>query len=69
MFRDIQINIKKEFFISINKTTTIFRRLKNVFQSTFILIYFDSKFFILLKTDVFDHDVIDDIFQLQTNNQ
>ena len=57
------------FFIFTNKTTTTFRRLKDVFQSAFILIHFDSKLFFRLKIDVFDHDVIDIIFQLQTNNQ
>ena len=68
MLRNIQIDVKKENFISINEITTIFRRLKNVFQSTFILIYFYSKLIMRLKTDNFNHDVIDKIFQLQTNN-
>ena len=69
MLRNIQTDVKKEFFISTDDATTTFRRLKNVFQSTVILIHFDSKLFIRLKIDVFDHNVIDIIFQLQTNNQ
>ena len=62
MLRTIRIDVKKEFFISTNDVTTIFQRLNNAFQLIFILIYFDSKLFIRLKTDVFNHDVIDIIF-------
>ena len=69
MLRDMQSDVKKEFFIFTNNVTTTFRRLKNVFLSTFILIHFDSKLIIRLETDAFDHDVIDIIFQLQMNNQ
>ena len=65
----MQTNVKKESFISINEITTTFRRLKYVFQSAFILIHFDSKLLIRLKTDALDHDVIDIIFELETNNQ
>ena len=65
----MQIDVKKEFFISKNEITTTFRRLKNIFQSSFILIYFDSKLFIQLKTNAFDYDVINIIFQLQIDNQ
>ena len=69
MLRDMQTNVKKEFFIFTNDATTTFRRLKNIFQSIFILVHFDSKLVIRLKINAFDHDVIDIIFQLQTNNQ
>ena len=62
MLRNIQTNVKKESFISTNEITTVFRRLKKVFQLAFILIYFDSKLFIRLKTDVFNYNVIDIIF-------
>ena len=68
MSRDMQINVKKEFFISTNDVTTTFRRLKNVFQSAFILIHFDSKLFIRLKIDAFDFEIASIIFQLQSNN-
>ena len=60
----MQIDVKKEFFIFTNEITTTFGRLKNDFQSAFILIHFDSKLFIRLKIDAFDYDVVDIIFQL-----
>ena len=69
MLCDMQTDVKILILIFIDDATTTFRRLKNVFQSTFILIHFDSKLLIRLKTDAFDHNVIDIIFQLQTNNQ
>ena len=69
ILRDMQTNYKKEFFIFTEDATMIFRRLKNGFQSTFILIHLHSKLSIRLKIDVFDHDVIDIIFQLEANNQ
>ena len=31
MLRDMQINVKTEFYIFTNDVTTIFRRLKNIF--------------------------------------
>ena len=69
MLRDMQTNVKKKSFNSIDDVTTTFRRLKNVFQSAFILIHFDSKLFIRLKTNAFDFEVTDIISQLQSNNQ
>ena len=65
MLRNIQTNVKKAFFIFYDNFSTF----KNVFQSAFILIHFDSKLIVRSKTDTFDHDVIDIIFQLQSNNQ
>ena len=69
MLRDMQKNVKKKSFNSIDDVTTKFRRLKNVFQSASILIHFDSKLFIRLKTNAFDFEVADIISQLQSNNQ
>ena len=59
----------KKTFNSIDDVTTTFRHLKNVFQSTFILIHFDSKLLIRLKTNAFDFEVANIISQLQSNNQ
>ena len=69
MLRDMQTNVKKKAFNSIDDVTTMFRRLKNVFQLAFILIHFDSKLLIRLKTNAFDFEVANIIFQLQSNNQ
>ena len=69
MLRDMQTSVKKKSFNSIDETTTTFRRLKNVFQSASILIHFDPKLLIRLKTNAFDFEVADIISQLQSNNQ
>jgi hypothetical protein len=69
MLKKMQAEIKKKFFLLIEKTKQIFDLLRDVFQYVFVLTYFDSKFLIKLKTNVFDYEIVDIISQLQFDEQ
>jgi hypothetical protein len=69
MLKKMQAKVKKKSFLLIEKTTQIFNLLRDVFQYAFILTHFDSKFFIKLKTNAFDYEIVDIISQLQLNEQ
>ena len=68
MLKKMKIKIKKNLFVWNEKTKKTFNRFKIVFQSTFILIYFDSTFRTKLKTDASNYVLIDIISQLQLAN-
>ncbi len=65
MLKKMQAKIKKELFLLIEKTKQTFDLLRDVFQYVLILTHFDSKFFIRLKTNAFDYEIVDIISQLQ----
>jgi hypothetical protein len=69
MLKEMQTKIKKEFLFFINKARQTFDQLKDVFQYAFILIHFDSKFLIKLKTNASNYEIVDIISQLQSNEQ
>jgi hypothetical protein len=69
MLKKMQAEIKKEFFLLIEKAKQIFDLLRDVFQYALILTHFDSKFLIKLKTNAFDYEIVDIISQLQSNEQ
>jgi hypothetical protein len=69
MLRKMQAEIKKEFFLLIEKIKQTFDLLRDVFQYVFILTHFDSKFFIKLKTNAFDYEIVNIISQLQFDEQ
>jgi hypothetical protein len=60
----MQAKIKKKSFLLIEKAKQIFDLFRYVFQYVFILTHFDSKFFIRLKTNAFDYEIVDIISQL-----
>ena len=47
----------------------MFYKLKNIFQQTFVLIHFDSSLFIRIKTNAFNFELIDILFQFQKDEQ
>jgi hypothetical protein len=69
MLKKMQAEIKKKSFLFIEKVKQIFDLLRDVFQYAFVLTYFDSKFFIKLKTNAFDYEIVDIISQLQFDEQ
>jgi Fe-S cluster assembly iron-binding protein IscA len=69
MLKKMQAKVKKESFLLIEKARQTFDLLRDVFQYAFILTHFDSKFFIKLKTNAFDYEIVDIISQLQSNEQ
>jgi hypothetical protein len=69
MLKEMQAEVKKEFFLLIEKAKQIFDLLRDVFQYAFILTHFDSKFLIRLKTNAFDYEIVDIISQLQFDEQ
>ncbi len=69
MLKKMQAEIKKKSFLFIEKAKQTFDLLRDVFQYAFILTHFDSKFFIKLKTNAFDYEIVDIISQLQSNEQ
>ena len=70
MLKEMKTEIKKNLFVWNEKTKKTFNCFKIVFQSTFILIHFDSTFRTKLKTDASNYVLIDIISQLQLmNNQ
>jgi hypothetical protein len=69
MLKEMQAEIKKEFFLLIEKAKQIFDLLRNVFQYVLILTHFDSKFLIKLKTNAFNYKIVDIISQLQFDEQ
>jgi hypothetical protein len=69
MLKEMQAEIKKKNFLLIEKAKQTFDLLRNVFQYVFILTHFDSKFFIKLKTNAFDYEIVDIISQLQIDEQ
>jgi hypothetical protein len=50
LLKEMQAEIKKEFFLFIEKAKQIFDLLRDVFQYVFILTHFNSKFLIKLRT-------------------
>ena len=60
--------IKKIIFMN-NVIKQMFHRLKNVFQQVFVLIHFDPSLFIKIKTNAFNFELTDILFQLQLNEQ
>jgi hypothetical protein len=69
MLKEMQAKIKKKNFLLIEKAKQTFDLLRDVFQYVLILTHFDSKFFIKLKTNAFDYEIIDIISQLQSDEQ
>jgi hypothetical protein len=69
MLKEMQAEIKKKSFLFIEKAKQTFDLLRDVFQYAFILTHFDSKFFIRLKTNAFDYEIVDIISQLQFDEQ
>jgi hypothetical protein len=69
MLKEMQAEIKREFFLFTNKAKQTFDKLKDAFQYALILTHFDSKFLIKLKTNAFDYEIVDIISQLQLNEQ
>jgi hypothetical protein len=69
MLKEMQAKVKKESFLLIEKTKQTFDLLKDVFQYALILAHFDSKFFIKLKMNAFDYEIVDIISQLQFDEQ
>jgi hypothetical protein len=69
MLKKMQAKIKKESFLFTKKVKQTFNLFRDVFQYVFILTHFDSKFFIKLKTNAFDYEIVDIISQLQSNEQ
>jgi hypothetical protein len=69
MLKEMQAKIKKKSFLFIEKAKQTFDLLKDVFQYAFILTHFDSKFFIKMKTNAFDYEIVDIISQLQFDEQ
>jgi patatin-like phospholipase/acyl hydrolase len=65
----MQTEIKKKFFLFIEKAKQIFDLFRDVFQYAFVSTHFDSKFFIKLKTNAFDYEIVDIISQLQFDEQ
>jgi patatin-like phospholipase/acyl hydrolase len=59
MLKRMQVKIKKEFFLLIEKAKQIFDLFRDVFLYAFILTHFDSKFLIKLKTNAFDYEIVD----------
>ena len=55
--------LKKKSFFMKNIIKQEFHKLKNIFQQTFVLIYFDSSLFIKIKTNAFNFELIDILFQ------
>jgi hypothetical protein len=69
MLKEMQAKVKKEYFVLTNRAKQTFDQLRDVFQYALILTHFDSKFFIRLKTNAFDYEIVDIISQLQSNEQ
>jgi hypothetical protein len=69
MLKKMQTKMKKESFLFIEKAKQTIDLLRDVFQYVLILMHFDSKFLIKLKTNAFDYEIVDIISQLQFDEQ
>jgi hypothetical protein len=69
MLKKMQAKVKKKSFLLTEKAKQIFDLLRDVFQYVLVLMHFDSNFFIRLKTNAFDYEIVDIISQLQLNEQ
>jgi hypothetical protein len=67
MLKKMQAKIKKKSFLLTEKARQTFDLFRDVFQYALILMHFDSKFLIKLKTNAFDYEIVDIISQLQSN--
>ena len=68
ILKNMKKNVKKSFFMN-NVIKQTFHKLKNVFQQTFLLIYFDSSLFIKIKPNAFNFELTDILSQFQKNEQ
>ncbi len=59
MLKKMQAEVKKKSFLLTEKARQTFDLLRDVFQYVLILTHFDSKFFIKLKTNAFDYEIVD----------
>ncbi len=69
MLKKMQNEMKKESFLLTLEEKKTFNLLREVFQYAFILIHFDSDFFIRLKIDASSFEIVDIISQLQSDDQ